>query len=56
MEKAGDWNAAVIRGEMTSGPMSFYVIGRGRMILAFLFTGEAPVGMAEGIVSSAVID
>lgn len=56
MEKAGGWNAAVIRGEMSSGPMSFYVIGSGRTILAFLFAGEAPVGMAETIVSSAVID
>ena len=56
METAGDWNTAVIRGQLDAGPMAFYIIGSGRTAMALMFTGEGAVGMAEAVVASAAIE
>ena len=52
MQRVGQWNAAVIRGDMESGPVAFYVVGSGRTALGLLFTGEEAVGHAETMVAS----
>lgn len=56
MVKVGDRNAAVIRGEISSGPMEFYVIGKGNTAVAVMFTGEESVNMAEAVLKSIEIN
>ena len=55
MTVIGGRNAAVITGTVAGGPMSFYVIGSGRTVLALMFTGEEACGMAEHVIMSAEI-
>lgn len=56
MTRVGDWNAAVIHGEIDMGPIAFYVIGKGKIALGLIFMGEDAVNRAETIVASTVIE
>ena len=53
MVEIGGRNAALIQGNVTGGPLAFYVIGGGRTALVLMFTGEEACGMAEHIIESA---
>ena len=55
MLSCGEWNAAVITGEIETGPLAFYVTGSGNTLLAVLFMGEEIVGMSREIMASMVI-
>lgn len=56
MEQVGGWNAAVIRGDTDSGPLAFYVVGRGRTALALLFIGDDALGYAADVVASVAFE
>ena len=56
MERIGGRNAAVIRGDLESGPMAFYVVGQGRTALALMFMGEGALSYAEDIIASIVFE
>ncbi len=51
----GDWNPAVIKGNVQAGPLAFYVTGSGQTVLAVLFTGTEAVGMPQEIMASMII-
>ena len=55
MLRCGDWNAAVLTGEIESGPLAFYVIGSGNTLLAVIFMGEEIIGLSQEIMASMVI-
>ncbi|NLJ63827.1 MAG: hypothetical protein GX337_00340 [Christensenellaceae bacterium] len=56
MVTVGDWNAALITGDTSAGPLAYYVIGQGRIALALMFIGEEAVSHAETVVSSVAFD
>lgn len=47
---------AVITGESGSGPVAFYVMGRGRTVLALLFMGAEALTHVDAVLASAAID
>ena len=55
MTEIGGKNAAVIKGTVSSGPLEFYIFGKGRTVLALMFTGDEAIGYAEAIIRSAEI-
>lgn len=55
MTEIGGKNAAVIKGSISSGPLEFYIIGKGRTVLALMFTGDEAIGYAEAVIRSAEI-
>ena len=44
--------AAVIKGNISVGPMAFYVIGSGKTAMALMFTGEEANAVAEHVILS----
>ncbi len=52
MTQIGGRNAAVIEGDISTGPMAFYALGGGNTALVLMLTGEETVTMAERLISS----
>ena len=46
----------MIRGDLESGPMAFYVVGQGRTALALMFMGAGALSYAEDIIASIVFE
>lgn len=55
MVQIGGRSASVIKGDLSGGPMEYYVIGSGRTALALMFTGTEAVQMAERVIQSVEI-
>ena len=55
MAAIGDKHTAVIKGNVSDGPMEFYVIGSGKTMMALMFTGEEACGFAEHVIQSTEI-
>lgn len=55
MTEIGGKNAAVIKGTISAGPMTYYAFGSGRTAMVLMFTGEEACGMADHIIQSVEI-